>query len=128
MRGVSEELSIFALSISLICFVMEKFNLYFKDVILKQYAQFQGKTPRAGFWYYVLFYLICDVILGIIDSILGWNGLLPGILDLAILVPTLAIGARRLHDIGKSGWWWLIGLVPVVGWIVLIYFWVQKSK
>lgn len=107
---------------------MEKFNLYFKDVILKQYAQFQGKTPRAGFWYYVLFYLICDVILGIIDSILGWNGLLPGILDLAILVPTLAIGARRLHDIGKSGWWWLIGLVPVVGWIVLIYFWMQKSK
>lgn len=107
---------------------MEKFNLYFKDVIFKQYAQFAGKTKRADFWWFVLFYVICEAVLAIIDGIIGWNGALSGIFGLALLVPSLAIGVRRLHDIGKSGWWWLIGLVPVVGWIVLIYFWVQKSK
>lgn len=107
---------------------MEKFNLYFKDVILKQYAQFQGKTKRADFWYYVLFYVICGLILGIIDALLHLHGVLNSIFSLALLVPTLAIGARRLHDIGKSGWWQLLVLVPIVGWIILIYFWVQKSK
>ena len=108
--------------------MVEKFNLYFKDVILKQYAQFQGKTKRPDFWWYILFYVICEVVLFIIDKIIGWNGVLSYIFGLALLVPSLAIGVRRLHDIGKSGWWWLIGLVPVVGWIVLVYFWVQKSK
>ena len=107
---------------------MEKFNLYFKDVILKQYAQFQGKTKRPDFWWFVLFYFIFGVVLGIIDSILGLHGVLNSIFSLALLVPTLAIGARRLHDIGKSGWWQLLVLVPIVGWIILIYFWVQKSK
>ncbi len=108
--------------------MVEKFNLYFKDVILKQYAQFQGKTKRPDFWWYVLFYVICEIVLAVIDKIIGWNAVLSCIFDLALLVPSLAIGVRRLHDIGKSGWWWLIGLVPVVGWIVLVYFWVQKSK
>ncbi|WP_083760387.1 DUF805 domain-containing protein [Sulfurovum sp. NBC37-1] len=50
------------------------------------------------------------------------------IFALALLIPSIAIGVRRLHDIGKSGWWLLLGLIPILGGLVLIYFFVQKSK
>ncbi len=93
---------------------------------LKKYADFSGRARRTEFWMYSLFYMIFYVALSIVDSFLGM-GLLTSIFALGMLIPTLSIGARRLHDTGRSGWWQLIGIVPLIGAIVLIVFFVQDS-
>lgn len=103
---------------------------YYLDV-LKKYAVFDGRAPRIEFWMFVLFNVIVSIILSIADSIIGTDtgntGLLGGLYSLGVLIPSIAVSVRRLHDIGRSGWWILIGLVPVVGWIVLIIWYVKDS-
>lgn len=94
--------------------------------VVKQYANFNGRARRQEFWMYVLFYFIFAVVLSIVTGLIGL-GFLVNIYSLALLVPSLSVGARRLHDTGKSGWWQLIGLVPLIGIIVLIVFWAQDS-
>ena len=95
-----------------------------KSVILKNYVNFEGRATRAEFWWFFLFNLIVSAIL----SCLGKAGMwLSSIWSLAILLPQLALGARRLHDINKSGWWQLIAFVPVVGIIILIVWWVKEG-
>lgn len=95
---------------------------------LKKYAVFHGRSRRAEYWYFVLFNLIVAIVLAAIDSLLGTFssaqniGLLSGIYSLAVLIPTLAVTFRRLHDIDRSGWWILINLVPLIGTIVLLVF------
>ena len=95
---------------------------------LKKYAEFHGRSRRAEYWYFVLFNLIVAVVLAGIDTLLGTFssaqniGLLSGIYSLAVLIPTLAVTFRRLHDIDRSGWWILINLVPLIGTIVLLVF------
>src|SRR4051812_32820666 len=97
----------------------------------RKYADFNGRARRSEFWFFVLFTAIVSAVGGILDTIFGLRngsygtGPIQGVLQLALLVPSLAVGARRLHDIGRSGWWQLIGLVPVAGWIVLLIFFVQ---
>lgn len=98
---------------------------YFIDAF-KRYADFSGRADRRQYWMFVLIYIIIYVILSIIDSALG-TFLLGLIFSLALLIPSLSIGARRLHDTGRSGWWLLIGLIPLLGAIVLIVFFVQDS-
>lgn len=93
---------------------------------LKKYADFSGRARRTEYWMFFLFYIIFYVALSIVDSILG-IGLLTTVFALGMLIPTLSIGARRLHDTGRSGWWQLIGIVPLIGAIVLIVFFVQDS-
>ena len=88
------------------------------------YINFQGRATRAEYWWWTLFAVISDVVLGFIDAALG-IGFLQGPFSLAILIPGLAFGARRLHDIGKSGWWQLLWFAIVVGWIIL---WVLASR
>lgn len=85
------------------------------SICFKKYANFKGRAPRAEFWW---FYLL-SVIAGIIPF-LGW------IASLALIVPSLAVTWRRLHDIGKGGGWFFIGLIPIVGWILMII-WLTKS-
>ena len=94
---------------------------------LKKYAVFSGRSRRKEYWYFVLFNLIVSLVLSAIDALLGTFssanvGLLGGIYGLAVLIPSIAVSVRRLHDIDRAGWWVLIGLVPVVGTIVLLVF------
>ena len=88
----------------------------------KNYFTFTGRARRKAYWMFVLFNIIAAVIANIIDSVIGTGGLIGGIYSLAVLLPGIALGVRRLHDIGKSGWWMLIGLVPLIGLIVLLVF------
>lgn len=91
----------------------------------QKYAEFSGRARRSELWWFILFNLIVAAILSLLD---GGSNILSGIYNLAVLLPSLAVGARRLHDIGRSGWWLLIGLIPVIGLIVLIYFYVQPGE
>lgn len=96
--------------------------------VLKKYTVFQGRAHRTEYWMFVLFNFIFGMVLGIIDGIIGTGGILYSIYALAVLLPTLAVSVRRLHDIGKSGWWLLIGLVPVIGVVVLLIFALLDSQ
>ena len=96
--------------------------------VLKKYAVFGGRARRAEYWYFLLFNLIVVIVLSIIDAAAGTNPLLSGIYTLAVLLPSIGVAIRRLHDTGRSGWWILIALVPLVGAIVLLVFYVQDSS
>ena len=95
---------------------------------LKKYAVFSGRSRRMEYWFFVLFNLIVAFVLALIDMLIGTFsamqniGLLSGIYSLAVLIPTLAVTVRRLHDIDRSGWWILINLIPLIGSIVLLVF------
>ncbi|NCA70490.1 MAG: DUF805 domain-containing protein [Sphingobacteriia bacterium] len=95
---------------------------------LKQYATFQGRARRREFWTFTLINVVIIIALSILDMALGTVepqsglGMLSAIFILAILLPSLGVQIRRLHDINKSGWWVLIGLVPMVGSLVLLVF------
>ncbi|RYF15890.1 MAG: DUF805 domain-containing protein [Comamonadaceae bacterium] len=88
---------------------------------LKKYAEFGGRAGRPEFWWFALFTLIVGLVLGMVSDILGM------LVNLGLLLPSLAVGARRLHDIGKSGWFQLIWLIPFLGWAFMIYLLVQPS-
>ena len=91
------------------------------------YVNFQGRATRAEFWWWFLFIVIADVVLGIVDSILG-TGFLGSLFGLAIIIPGLALGARRLHDIGISGWWQLLWFAIIVGWIILLVWAIRQGN
>ncbi|WP_367990640.1 DUF805 domain-containing protein [Vibrio sp. NTOU-M3] len=94
--------------------------------VLKQYAVFSGRARRQEYWMFFLVNMIISFVLGIIDGLLG-TAFIGFLYSLAILIPSLAVLARRLHDTGRSGWWILIGLIPLIGILVLLYFTVQDS-
>jgi uncharacterized membrane protein YhaH (DUF805 family) len=94
--------------------------------VLTQYAIFSGRARRSEFWWFFLFNVILSFVASLLDvaidvPIFGW------VVTLALLIPSLAVGARRLHDVDRTGWWQLIGFVPLVGIIVLIVFWCQDG-
>ncbi len=101
---------------------------------IKKYAVFQGRARRKEFWMFALFNLLFSIILGIIDVLIGtynWQsdtGLLSSIYSLFVILPNLAVTTRRLHDINRSGWWQLLYLIPIIGWLVLLYFFVSKGN
>ena len=99
-------------------------NYYFD--VLKKYAIFNGRARRKEYWMFVLFNLIISFVLFLISLVIKTE-ILSYIYMLAVLMPGIALGARRLHDTNRSGWWLLISFVPVVGLIVLIIFFVQDS-
>lgn len=90
------------------------------SVCLGKYVDFSGRATRSEFWWFFLFQLLVSIV----ASFLG--DMISSLVSLALLLPALAVGARRLHDIGKSGWWQLI-MLTVIGLLVLIYWWVQPS-
>lgn len=100
---------------------------------VKKYAVFAGRARRKEFWFFVLFYLIIFFVLAFIDGMTGslsvetGLGLFSGIFMLAMLIPSISVSVRRLHDTNRSGWWYLIGLIPLVGGIVLLVFFVTDG-
>ena len=102
--------------------------------VLKKYAVFGGRARRKEYWYFVLFNTLISIALTFIDGVTGsfsseaGTGLLGGIYGLAVLIPSIAVGVRRLHDTNRSGWWLLISLIPLIGAIVLIVFLASDSK
>lgn len=95
--------------------------------VLSKYATFSGRARRSEYWWFALFAGIVYIVAGIIDAVIG-NAVLGYIVMLALLLPSLAVTVRRLHDTGRTGWWILIGIVPLIGAIVLLVFEVQDSQ
>ncbi len=101
----------------------------FQDAVrtcLQKYVDFSGRAGRPEYWWFFLFNVLVSVVMEIINAIIGTQ-ILGIIVSLALLLPSIAVGVRRLHDTNRSGWWILIGLIPLVGWIVLIIFFVTKG-
>ncbi|GHT90439.1 aminopeptidase [Betaproteobacteria bacterium] len=118
---------------------MEALDKWFLSILKTKYADFEGRAGREEFWMYTLFVILVFIPLSIvaaiafaISNILGI--LLFGVLVLAaigLFVPSLAISVRRLHDTGRSGWWYLICVIPIVNWvgsIVLLVFYCLDSQ
>ena len=103
---------------------------YAKKCVLENYANFNGRARRAEYWSFAL----CTGVISTVLSILyqatnaGFFNILATLFALAVLVPGLAVAWRRLHDIGKKGSWYFIGLIPIVGWILLIVWFCQDSQ
>lgn len=101
--------------------------------VLKKYAVFSGRARRAEYWYFVLFNVIVSIVLAVIDIILGTGGdtgvgILGALYSLAVMLPGLGVSVRRLHDIGRSGWWLLLGIIPIIGGLILLYWAIQDSE
>lgn len=92
----------------------------------KKFADFSGRARRKEYWMFFLFYIIFSIVVNVIDVVIG-TFIFSAIFSLALLIPSISIAVRRLHDTGRSGWWLLIGLLPLIGLIVLIVFFVQDS-
>ncbi len=95
--------------------------------VLKKYVEFSGRAHRREYWMFTLVNVIFAVGAAVVDAIMGAGGLLYGAYALALLLPSLAATVRRLHDIERSGWWLLIGIIPIVGAIVLLIFMVGEG-
>ncbi len=101
--------------------------------VLKKYAVFDGRARRKEYWMFVLFNVIISIILGILDRIIGTDfgngssGWLSTIYSLAVLLPSIGVAIRRMHDTNRSGWWILINLIPCVGFIWFIVLAAQEG-
>jgi uncharacterized membrane protein YhaH (DUF805 family) len=95
--------------------------------VFTQYAGFTGRARRSEYWYFALFGLIVSIVLSLLQQATN-TAWITTIVGLALFLPSLAVAVRRLHDTSRSGWWVLIGLIPVIGAIVLIVFYVQDSQ
>ena len=101
---------------------------------IKKYADFSGRARRTEYWMFILFNLMFAIVAIVFDSILrsaseepGY-GLFYALFSLAIVVPTWTVTVRRLHDVGKSGWWIFISLIPIIGGIWLFILTVSDSQ
>lgn len=102
---------------------------WYKKVVFENYANFSGRARRSEYWYFTLMSAIIAIILAVIDNTTGLtfgsasNGILGTIYGLAVLLPGLAVAVRRLHDVGKSGWFFFIILIPIIGaiWLLVLF-------
>jgi uncharacterized membrane protein YhaH (DUF805 family) len=87
-----------------------------------KYVDFDGRASRSEFWWWTLFTFLVSLATGIVSDLLS------GLFSLAVLLPSLAVGARRLHDTDRSAWFLLLWLIPVIGWLILLFWAIQDSK
>ncbi|EJL49150.1 MULTISPECIES: DUF805 domain-containing protein [unclassified Rhizobium] len=97
------------------------------STVFSKYAVFSGRAGRPEFWWFALFNVIASLILAFLDKVLFGYEILGALYGLAVLLPGLGVAVRRLHDIGRSGWWILVGVIPLVGWIVLLVWYVSRG-
>lgn len=100
---------------------------------MKKAFNFSDRSRRKEYWMFILFTLIFSIVLTIIDTVAGLEiaedmGILSTLFSIILIIPTLSVTVRRLHDVGKSGWWVLISLIPIIGFIVLLVFTVKDSE
>ena len=118
--------------------------MYWYVKALKQYVDFSGRARRREYWMFVLVNVVIVIVLSVIDTLLGTGGfratagggsfyaanslgLLSGLYTLAVLLPSIAVTVRRLHDTDRSGWWILLGFIPIIGGIILLVFYVLEG-
>jgi len=124
-----------ALSVSPITSSTPQVTVDFPEAVklgFQRYIDLSGRSSRAEYWWFAFFIALVDIIATAVDTVvlgtdLGDTGLLAAVWGLATLIPSLAIGVRRLHDINKSGWWLLLWFVLVIGWIVLIVWAIKRG-
>jgi uncharacterized membrane protein YhaH (DUF805 family) len=97
--------------------------------VLTNYAGFTGRASRSEFWWFYLFTVLVSLVFNVLS---GGNagsffGIVSALVSLALLLPSLAVGVRRLHDIGRSGWYLLFALIPLAGIIILIVWWARAG-
>lgn len=103
-----------------------QFDYYLE--VLKKYTVFSGRARRAEFWWFTLINWVISVVLQLVDNAIGTGGILGGLYALGVLLPSIAVAIRRLHDTDRSGWWLLLVFIPIIGWLVLLYFYIQDSQ
>lgn len=96
-------------------------------LFFSNYTNFKGRSTRSEFWWWMLATVIIGIVLNILGALASPFKIIMGLYSLGILVPSVALYIRRMHDVGKSGFWVLINLVPIVGFIVFVVFAVQPS-
>ncbi|MGB8251600.1 MAG: DUF805 domain-containing protein [Anaerolineaceae bacterium] len=105
--------------------------------VMKKYIVFSGRARRKEYWYFMLFNVLATFVLAFIDQLIGTQiksdtasvyGWLSTLYSLAIVLPTLTVSVRRLHDTSHSGWWLFISLIPLIGSIVLLIFYLTDSQ
>lgn len=99
----------------------------------RKYADFKTRARRSEYWYFALFNAVFILLLSLLDTMSGFGseetlGIFGGLYSLVVVIPSLAVCVRRLHDIGKSGWWIFIAMVPFIGAIVLLLFAIRDSQ
>lgn len=94
-----------------------------------KYVTFSGRASRSEFWWFMLFIIAGNFVLGFIDLMLFGRSadgsavsILGALFSLAVFLPSIAVGVRRLHDVDRSGWWYLLVLIPLIGGLILIVF------
>jgi uncharacterized membrane protein YhaH (DUF805 family) len=90
------------------------------------YVNFSSRACRSEYWYWVLFIVLADIVAGIIDYVLGME-IVSSLFGLVTLLPGIAVSIRRLHDLDRTGWWILLGLIPIIGWIILLIWYISKG-
>lgn len=95
--------------------------------VIRQYVAFGGRAHRTEYWMFTLFNVLIMIGLGLVGELVGVKELLGNIYSLAVLLPSLGVSVRRLHDTNRSGWWLLILLIPLLGLLVYLYFMISNG-
>jgi uncharacterized membrane protein YhaH (DUF805 family) len=90
------------------------------------YVNFRDRASRSEYWYWILFIVLADIVAGIIDATLDIH-FVTGVFGLVTIIPNIAVAIRRLHDLDRTGWWILIGFIPLVGWIILLIWYCTRG-
>mgnify|MGYP000879205894 CR=1 FL=1 len=101
---------------------------WYLKVVRDNYANFEGRARRSEYWYFVLMNFLISIGFSILIMIANFFTYINALYSLAILIPSIAVGVRRLHDINKSGWYWLIIFIPLIGWIWLIILFATEGQ
>ena len=96
--------------------------------VFTNYANFKGRATRSEYWYFVLFNMVVSAVLSGLAQASNGLAIISVLYSLAVFIPGLAVAVRRLHDVGKSGWWYFIVLVPCVGFIILLLDLIKESQ